>query len=187
MSLLRNILVAAMVIGASSGAIAEPGSRAMVSAEEVTTGTLAVPVSVSASPLQTDVQIMAAAPPLTALYMYSITSSNCGTEYMTSQSQTSTVCNHGGAVLRAAIVEIGYGSKPMAWMNSTLLATSKNYQTVPVCVVNSRYTWPCPAGYTIVGFLRNYNLDGYQSGVFKYQNTSSNSPWNTISKQIRVL
>ena len=65
--------------------------------------------------------------------------------------------------------------------------SSANYQTTPVCVTGGSYTWPCTAGQTVVGFLRYYNLDGNQSGLFKYQNTSTNSPWNTMSVQISIL
>ncbi|WP_201278427.1 DUF4879 domain-containing protein [Pandoraea fibrosis] len=39
----------------------------------------------------------------------------------------------------------------------------------------------------VVGFLNEYNLDGYQNGLFKYQNPSINSLWSTMSVQISVL
>lgn len=187
MNLLMKILAAVMIVGASSVATAETSSKAMLSFDEIANEGLSVPARVSKTTLKTDVQIMASAPPLTKMFFYAVGSSNCGWEYMTSQTQSSTTCNHGGTQLRAAVVEIGYGSNPLAWMNGGLLARSKNYQTTPICVVNGVYSWPCPAGYTIVGFLRYYNIDGYQNGLFKYQNKSTNSPWNMMSKQISIL
>ncbi|MGO2372971.1 MAG: DUF4879 domain-containing protein [Pseudoalteromonas prydzensis] len=58
---------------------------------------------------------------------------------------------------------------------------------LPVCVTSSNYTWPCTAGQTVVGFLNEYIIDGHQNGLFKYQNTLTNSPWNTMSVQISIL
>jgi hypothetical protein len=84
-------------------------------------------------------------------------------------------------------MEIGYGNNPVAWMIGGLLPISANYQTTPVCVVGGYYSWPCPAGYTVVGFLRYYNLNGRQAGLFEYQNTSTNSPWNTMYTRINIL
>lgn len=130
---------------------------------------------------------LAAASSLTQVFVYAVGSSNCGWEYMTSTSQFSTICNHGGALMRSAVLEIGYGSNPLAWMNGSLLPSYANYQTTPVCVVGGYYSWPCPSGYSVVGFLRYYNLDGNQGGLFRYQNTSTNSPWNTLSTQINIL
>jgi len=68
-----------------------------------------------------------------------------------------------------------------------LLPSSTMYSSTPVCVTGSNYTWPCTAGQTVVGFLNEYNVDGHQNGLFKYQNTSTNSPWNTMSVQISIL
>jgi hypothetical protein len=136
---------------------------------------------------KTPAAALAAAPPLSKVFVYAVGSTNCGWEYMTAVGQLSTTCDHGGTQLRSAVLEIGYGSNPVAWMNGSVLPASKNYQTNPVCVVNGFYSWPCPAGYTVVGFLRYYNLDGNQNGLFRYQNTSTNSPWNTIATQISIL
>lgn len=133
------------------------------------------------------VTTLAAASSLSQVFVYAVGSSNCGWEYMTSTSQFSTTCNHGGALMRSVVLEIGYGSNPLAWMVGSLLPSYTNYQTTPVCVVGGYYSWPCPSGYSVVGFLRYYNLDGNQGGLFRYQNTSTNSPWNTISTQINIL
>ncbi len=58
-------------------------------------------------------------------------------------------------------------------MNGGVLPSSARYASTPVCVTGGYYTWPCTAGQTVVGFLNEYNLDGYQNGIFKYQNTSN--------------
>lgn len=187
MAFLRKVLAVAALTLTSSISMAEAGLSGMLSFDEVAEEGLTLPAPTPLNGLRTDVHPMASASPLTTVYVYAVGSSNCNWEYMTSQTQFSTTCNHGGSQLRAAVIEIGYGNNPLAWMSGGLLSTSKNYQTSPLCVVNGAYTWSCPSGYTIVGFLRYYNLDGYQSGTFKYQNKSTNSPWNTISKQISIL
>ncbi|MBK1641618.1 DUF4879 domain-containing protein [Chromatium okenii] len=144
-----------------------------------------LPAEVTDSLTQTDSQ-RAPAPPLTQVYIPAVGSSNCDWEYMTSVGQNSTVCNHGGVQLRVVVQEIGYGGAGIAWMNGNLLPSSAKYFTQSICVVGGSYVFPCPAGYTIVGWMKYYNLDGYQSGTFKYQNTSLNSPWNTMFTQIYI-
>lgn len=125
----------------------------------------------------------APAAPLTQMWVYAVGSSNCGWENTAGLSVTT--CNHGGLQLRTAVLEIGYGSSRIAWMIGGLLGSP--YATTPVCITGGYYSWPCTAGQSIVGFLVEYNLDGNQSGLFKYQNTSTNSPWNTMSVQINIL
>lgn len=125
----------------------------------------------------------APAPALSSMWVYAVGSSNCDWEYTAGLSTTS--CDHGGAQLRTAVLEIGYGSSRIAWMNGGILGSS--YANTPVCVTGGYYTWPCTAGQTVVGFLVEYNLDGYQNGLFRYQNTSTNSPWNTMAVQISIL
>jgi len=129
---------------------------------------------------------LAPAPPLTRELVYAVGSTDCGWEYMTTIGQISTVCNHGGTQLRAVVQEIGYGGTPFAWLNGGILPSTANYQNDPICIVGSYYTSPCPAGYTIVGYYRYFNLDGNQSGSFTYQNTSVNSPFNTLSTGINI-
>ena len=165
-----------------------PGLQSFASFEELTnTGPLANSKLPGDFAAKSGAAPLAAAPPLTKLFVYAVGSTNCGWEYMTTIGQISTTCNHGGAQLRSAVLEIGYGSSPIAWMSGALLPSSANYQITPVCVVGGVYSWPCPAGSVVVGFLRYYKLDGYQSGLFRYQNTSTNSPWNTLSTQINIL
>ncbi|MBP2859461.1 YolA family protein [Dickeya oryzae] len=130
--------------------------------------------------------LRAPAPALSRVAVYAVGSSNCGWEPMTSLGQFSTTCDHGGSQLRVAVQEIGYGSNPVAWMNSGLLPRSANYQTDTICNVGGQYTFPCPAGYTVVGWMRYYNLDGNESGQFQFQDTSTNAPRNTLSTQITI-
>ncbi|KAF1003765.1 MAG: hypothetical protein GAK28_04419 [Luteibacter sp.] len=127
----------------------------------------------------------APAPPLTRIIVYAVGSSNCGWEYP-SAGQLSTSCDHGGAQLRTAVLEIGYGGNPFVSMNGGQLPGSAQIGHTSVCITGNQYTWPCTAGQTVAGWLNEYNLDGQQSGTFKYQNTSLNSPWNTIVTQINI-
>jgi hypothetical protein len=127
----------------------------------------------------------APAPPLTTIWVYGVGSTNCGWEYTSDLYLTK--CDHGGGELRVAILEIGYGANRIASMNGGVLPSSAMYASTTVCVTGGRYTWPCTAGQTVVGFLNEYNVDGNESGTFRYQNTSSNAPWNTVSAQINIL
>ncbi|NHB92102.1 YolA family protein [Photorhabdus cinerea] len=124
------------------------------------------------------------APPLTNMWVYAVGSTNCGWEYTSNLPVTN--CNHGGQQLRAAVLEIGYGYNSFAWMNSGMLPYSL-YSSTPVCITNGYYTWPCAGGQIVAGFLKEYILDGYQNGIFRYQNTSANWPQNTMSVQISIL
>ncbi|WP_220347761.1 DUF4879 domain-containing protein [Alkalilimnicola ehrlichii] len=125
------------------------------------------------------------APPLTQMWVYAVGSSNCGWEYP-APGAFSTSCDHGGTQLRAVVLEIGYGSSPFAWMLGGLLPSSANYLTEMLCDQGGGMLGYCSPGQTVVGFLRYYNLDGHQSGNFSYQNTSTNSPWNTMSTNINI-
>ncbi|WP_152527466.1 DUF4879 domain-containing protein, partial [Xanthomonas citri] len=133
-----------------------------------------------------DMHILAPAPPLSRVIVYAVGSTQFGGwEYMTTVSQASTTGNHGGTQLRVVVQEVGYGGGGTAWMNSAVLPSSANYFTDPFCQTGSYYT-ACSAGQTVVGFYHYYNLDGYQSGLFKYQNYSLNAG-PTLSMQINIL
>jgi hypothetical protein len=162
------------------------GQQVITAAPELTSQGAPIPAeTMSDSQTTTDGVVRAPAPPLTAMWVYAVASSTCnGWEYTVGL--TATTCDHGGAQLRTAVLEIGYGSNSIAWMNGGIQPNSAMYKNTPVCITGGSYTWPCTAGQTIVGFLREYNLDGHQGGVFKYQNTSINSPWNTLGVQISI-
>lgn len=133
------------------------------------------------------VPLRAPAPPLTRELVYAVGSTQYGGwEYMTTIGQSSTVGDHGGAQLRVVVQEIGYGSSPFAWMAGSMLPSSANYQTDSICISGNYYVSPCPVGGIVVGWYRYYNLDGWQDNLFQYQNTSTNSPWNTLSTSIYI-
>jgi len=135
----------------------------------------------------TDVHPTAAAPALSYLQINYVGSSNAGWEGV-SGSQSITVADHGGVILRIITEELGYGSTPVATWNGGVVPLSKNYQidTIFVNWAGTGYDIPCLAGQTVVGFQKYWNFDGYQSGSFYYQNQSTNSPGNTMSDSMYV-
>jgi len=126
----------------------------------------------------------APAPPLSYLQIRYVGSSNIGWEPI-ADSQFSTAQDHGGAQLRVLTVEVGYGTNAIAKINGVILPASANYATMVFC--GSDFLAPCSAGQTIVGYMRYWNVDGYQRGTFYYQSTSINSPFNTMSDTLTVL
>lgn len=138
-----------------------------------------------------DVPVVARGPaaPLTDMWVYAVGSTNCGWEYTYNYLDSGrilTMCDHGGEQLRAAVLEIGYGFQRFAKMNNSLLPSSAMYASTPVCVTGGYYAWPCSAGQIVAGFLNEYNLDGHQNGIFQYENTSANSPFNTMGVFINI-
>ncbi|QMV13540.1 YolA family protein [Vibrio spartinae] len=160
--------------------------QAILSLSPLTSQINPIPAEVTGTSLVKSGKVeLAPAPPLSSMWVYAVGSSDCGWE--STAGLTVTTCNHGGSALRAAVLEIGYGSSSIAWMNGGILPRSAQYASTSVCVTGNYYTWPCTAGQIVVGWLVEYNLDGHQNGTFKYQNTSTNSPWNTMSVRIRIL
>jgi len=125
----------------------------------------------------------APAPPLTSVSIYAVGSSNCDWEYLPG---STTSCDHGDSQLRVAVLEVGYSSNRIAWFNGGLLPLSANYASEGICVVGGVATMPCPIGYSITSWMRYYNLDGHQSGLFQYQSTSTNPPINTYSTSVSI-
>lgn len=130
---------------------------------------------------------MAAAPALTYLQVAFVGSINVGWEGV-SNMQTATTFDHGGTYLRVVTDELGYGSIPVATWNGGVVSSAKNYQTETICVnwAGNGYNIPCLAGQTVIGFRKYWNFDGYQGGSFSYQNTSTNSPGNTMYDSMLV-
>lgn len=129
----------------------------------------------------------ASAPPLTKVEVYAVVSSDCNVE-LTSYQQQTTTCDHGGALLRVFVREIGYSNDATrhAWMRGNELPRSAIVSTTPICWIGTTYFLPCPVGVSVNGFIYEYKLDGYQVGYFTYQNQSINAPWNTMSTQILI-
>ena len=86
-------------------------------------------------------------------------------------------------------VEVYFGTVPRA-RDSEQLSTvpaSANDLTQTICWKGSAYVLPCSAGQTVVGHRKYWNLDSKQNESFSYQNTSTNSPWKTMSDSISIL
>lgn len=128
----------------------------------------------------------ASAAPLTRMGVYAVKSSNCGVEYTFGQLATS--CDHGGAQLRVAVLEIGHSDSysQRAKIQGKTLPRSAIVSSTPICWVGSQFRNPCPSGIAVDGFIYEYKLDGYQKGSFTYQSTSISYPWNTMSTQIFI-
>lgn len=126
-----------------------------------------------------EITASATADPLWYVEIDYIYSSNVGWESINA-SDFSTSSNHGGAQLRARVLELGYGGSRLAWMAGSLLPSSSNYFNDDICWdFSGNLTFSCSAGMTLAGYARYYNLDGNQSGTFQFQSTSIVSPWNT--------
>ncbi|SEU35463.1 protein of unknown function [Stigmatella erecta] len=128
---------------------------------------------------------LAPAPPLSHLQVYAVGSSNQGWEYPSANTYA-TALDHGGPVLLVVILEIGYGYSRFAKMNGGQLPSSANYLDEALCWNAYGQLAYCSAGQTVAGWLRYYDVSGYESGSFTYQNTSTNSPWNTMYTQISI-
>jgi hypothetical protein len=71
-------------------------------------------------------------------------------------------------------VELGYGASWWATMNSGQLSRIQTQTIVD-------------SSNTVIGFYIWWNASGSNSGSFYYQNTSQNSPWNTMSDSMSIL
>lgn len=111
------------------------------------------------------------APDLKSVTIYAVGSSQYGWEM---QPSGTTQGDHGGAQLRIAIFENGIGKPPqIAWMNGVQLPSP--YLTQRVCAASGGYTTSCQSGQSVIGMIRYFNADGYQSGTFKYRTISVNT------------
>lgn len=120
-------------------------------------------------------------PGITYFQTYAVGSSNIGWEYVTS-SQTSTVSNHGGAQLRVAVLQYGYGVA-----NGSMSGTSgTRYATDNLCGPFSSLHY-CSAGETITGFIYYFSFDGLQGGSFSTYSTSMGIPAGTPTDAMLVL
>jgi len=192
-TMVKTVLSAAMIVsmGAAQAEDELPGQQVIMIVPELNSHEYPVPVEATDTLLMDNAQInfgapplVTAASPLTNIQVYAIRSANCGLEH--TARLMATRCDHGGEWLRVAILEIGYGVNPIVWMNGKVLPDSAQYSRTPVCITGGYYKWPCASGQTVVGYLNEYNLDGDQGGIFRYQNTSINTPWNTIPMQINI-
>lgn len=121
------------------------------------------------------------APGITYFQVYAVGSSNIGWEY-TSAAQTSTVYDHGGALLRVAVLQCGYGVA-----NGSLSGTSgTRYLTQNLCGSCSSLH-NCVAGETISAFLYYFSFDGMSGGAFSAYSNSLGIPYGVATDGINVL
>jgi len=136
--------------------------------------------------LDPNVDYQASAPPLTSVAVYGVFSTQNGGWEITYNKFTTTG-DHGGAQLRVAFEEWGYGQNRVAKFNGAVLPASAQFASDPICGgTPANPNLNCPAGSTIIGFIRYYKLDGQQSGSFQAQSTSINAPIRTYSTSITI-
>ncbi|MHA4218300.1 DUF4879 domain-containing protein [Bacillus cereus] len=115
--------------------------------------------------LSTDVSA-APAPPLTSLNVVKV-------EFI-GPNNLSTVKDHGGSYLYIYTNEMGYGRNPIAQMSGQKL---KKVDSKMIDINGDR---------TVDGWEYKWDASGQQNGQFKYQNTSTNAPWNTLSPSLNI-
>jgi len=133
---------------------------------------------------QSQIVARAPAPPLDYVSILAVYSTNCGWE--NTEGKFTTSCNHGGSTLRAAVLDMGYGSNRIAWMDGSILPNSAIYLRENICAAPLGGLQRCTSGQTVIAFMTYYNLDGYTDGIFQYQNTSTNAPFNTEYDDISI-
>lgn len=132
-----------------------------------------------------------AAPGLTRIFISNVctVSTGSGCESISS-GQTSTANTYSGPNVYTFVWEIGYGSGQIAHQGGAQIANTYLVGKVPVCISGSQYTTSCPAGSTISGYRYEWNNGYYlnQSSAqnFAAQDTSQNSPYNTLSTGINI-
>lgn len=127
------------------------------------------------------------APPLTQIFVNNVC--NATTCETISSGQPSTVNTYTGASVYVYVWEIGYGNGELATQGGSTIASAYLIGKVPVCAA-AGYTITCPAGSSVVGFRYEWNAGHYLSlgygTFFAAQDTSSVSPFNTLSTGITI-
>jgi Domain of unknown function (DUF4879) len=111
---------------------------------------------------------LAPAPSITQLQVYAVRSANYPSWEYLSSSQYSTTIDHGGSWMDLVTYQYGYGNNPICKLNSVNLS---NWHTEYIT----------DSAGTIIGFIYYWIADGHQGGKWTYQDTSMNSPFNTMS------
>lgn len=124
---------------------------------------LSTPAHVAAAP----------APALSYLQVVAVASANSPSWEYVGRDQFLTNVDHGGAWLYIATQERGYGFTPIAKFNGVTVAQDSSQPIVENGIV---------VGYTRYWYITSNTA----SGQFTYQNTSTNSPWNTMSDWISI-
>lgn len=109
------------------------------------------------------------APALTYVQTYMVKSSNGGEEIL-EKNQTATKNDHGGGDMQISTIQLGFSNSKFAKIGgSEILGLVKS----EVIDVNGDRIGD--------GMLYVWNAHRYEDGVFTYQATSANAPWNTMS------
>ncbi|RJL50836.1 YolA family protein [Pectobacterium carotovorum] len=142
------------------------------------------PTSANETSSQDYKPLRAPAPALSSVYVYAVASTQNGGawEYI-GPNKIATAQDHGGAQVRIAVLEVGYGNNRFGWIDGQ---QKSPYQVNGVCVVSGYYSESCPVGSTYVGWMAYFNGDGMSSGTFRYQSTSTNAPYRTLSTSLNI-
>ena len=89
------------------------------------------------------------------------------------KNQSMTRQSHGGAFLRIATIDIGYGHSGIAKMNSSRL---EQYDSE---VITNNSGIAC-------AFVKYWNADGYNGGNFTYENGTINGVYATKSTRLLI-
>lgn len=128
------------------------------------------------------------APPLTAFYNVVCSALVGGCEQVANGGTTA--YKHGGSYIYVYIWEIGYGVGEIASQGGNSLTSAYLLGKYPICTSSTGYTTTCPAGSLVVGFQYAWNVthyvEGNYGGLFAAQDTSINSPFNTIRSSFTI-
>ncbi|MGM3162930.1 DUF4879 domain-containing protein [Dickeya undicola] len=90
---------------------------------------------------------------------------------------------YAGGTLQIAVVETGYGGNRIGWINGT----QKKPDSVKLaCLVRGEMTDNCPRGATGAGWIAYFNANYLTSVNFRYQSTSANFPYKTLSTSLNI-
>ena len=113
--------------------------------------------------------------------VYAVGSSNIGWEVPISSTQSSTAYNHGGSLMRIAVLQVGLGNPNNATMGGS---SATRYRTDLLCGSNLH---SCSPGEIITGYLYYYSFDGQQGGFFSNSSNSIVYPFGFWQDSISIL
>lgn len=109
------------------------------------------------------------APALTYVQNYMVKSSRGGEEIL-EKNQTATKNDHGGGKMEISTIQLGFSNSKFAKMSGSEILGLVRSEVIDV------------DGDRIGdGMLYVWNANRYEDGIFTYQATSANAPWNTMS------
>jgi hypothetical protein len=151
--------------------------------------------TISEPPHQLDVQNLdpsalppGPAPPLTQFYNEVCSTLLNGCEFVSNGGTTPS--KHGGTYILVYIWEIGYGVGEIASQGGNALTSAYLISKLPICISGTSYVTTCGNGQTVVGYQYGWNVTHYVEGnygnLFAAQDTSINSPFNTIRTSFTI-